>query len=75
MAQQPNQNISMEQIMAFATTPAGKQLLSMLQARGGDDLNRATSLAAAGNMEEAKKSLSSLLSDPQIRNLLKQYGG
>ena len=71
--QQPN--FSMEQAMAFAASPAGRQLISMLQKQSGADLSRAQQLAAAGDMDEAKKTLSSLLSDPAIQNLLKQYGG
>ena len=35
----------------------------------------AKTLAEAGNTEEAIKALSSLLSDPQIRELLKKFGG
>lgn len=76
MAQnQPSQNFSMEQAMAFASSPAGKQLLTLLQRKGGSDLARAQALAAAGDMTKAKDSLSSLLSDPQIRSLLKQLEG
>lgn len=68
-------NISMEQAMAFAASPAGQKLLAMIQRKGGNELQAAKDLAASGNMEQAKKALSSLLSDPQFQNILKQYGG
>lgn len=74
MAQQNPQNFSMEQAMAFAASPAGQQLIAMLQKKGSDDLSNAQKHAAAGNMEQAKDALSSLLSDPQIRAILKQFG-
>ena len=76
MAQnQSSQNFSVEQAMAFASTPAGRQLLSLLQKKGGDDLQKAKNFAAAGDMNQAKDALSSMLSDPQIQALLKQLGG
>ena len=70
-----NHGISMEQIMAFAASPAGKQLIELLQSKSGADLSKAQSFAAAGNMEQAKAELSSLLSDPKIQALLRQFGG
>ena len=66
---------SMEQAMAFAATPAGKQLISFLQSRGNVDLAKLQVQAAAGNTEGIKKELSSLLTDPQVQALLKQFGG
>lgn len=70
-----NQPFSMEQAMAFAGTPAGRQLIALLQRKGGTDVQKAKSLAEAGNMEDAAKALSSLLSDPAIQELLKNFGG
>ena len=70
-----NQPFSMEQAMAFAGTLAGRQLITLLQSKGSPDIQKAKSLAEAGRMEDAGKALSSLLSDPQIRELLKNFGG
>lgn len=70
-----NNGISMEQIMAFAASPAGKQLIELVQNKSGADLSKAQSYAAAGNMEQAKNELSSLLEDPKIKELLRQFGG
>ena len=66
---------SREQAMAFAASPAGKQLIALLQSRNGVDISRVQELAAAGNMEQAKAELSSLLSDPKIKEFMKQFGG
>ena len=76
MTQDPNfpQNFSVEQAMAFAASPAGQRLISMLQKKSGDQLDAAKMHAAAGNMDQAKSALSSLLSDPQVQALLKQFG-
>lgn len=66
---------SMEQALAFAASPAGQQLIRMLQQKSGVDLNKAQSYAAAGNMEGAKSELSSFLNDPNVAAILKQFGG
>lgn len=70
-----NRNFSMEQAMAFANSPAGRQLMQVLQQKGGHDLTKAEALASAGDMEGAKNALSSLLKDPQIQKLLNNLGG
>ena len=75
MAQnQPLKNFSMEQAMAFAASPAGKQLMALMQQKGGAELTKAQALAASGDMAKAKDALAALLTDPQIQALLKQFG-
>jgi len=66
---------SMEQAMAFAASPAGRQLIRLLQQNSGTDFSKAQEYAAAGNMEGAKAELSSLLKDPKVTAILKQFGG
>ena len=75
MAQQNPQNISIEQIKAFASSPVGQQLLAMVQQSAGSDIAKAQEQAATGNMAEAKQTLSTLLKDPKIQSLLRQFGG
>ncbi len=60
------------QLMKLAQSPAGKQLLAMLQASGGNTLQNAVKKASDGNYDEAKAMLSSLLNNPQAQALLKQ---
>ncbi len=69
------QNFSMEQAMKIANSPAGRQLITLLQQRGGDDFQKAMANAASGNFEMAKDSLSSVLQDPKVTALLKELGG
>lgn len=66
---------SMEQAMAFAASPAGQQLIRMLQQKSKADFAKAQEYAAAGNMEGAKAELSALLNDPKVIAILKQFGG
>lgn len=63
-------NIS--ELMKLAQSPAGQQLLAMLQNAKGGALENAFAQASAGNMEAAKNALSPLLSTPQAQTLLKQ---
>lgn len=75
MAQNNHQDFSVEQAMAFAASPAGQKLISLLQKSGSKDLEAARQHASTGNMEQAKAALSELLKDPQVHALLKQFGG
>ena len=68
-------SFSMEQAMAFASSPAGRQLIELIGHQSGVDLGKAQSYAAAGDMEQAKAELSSLLNNPKIVELLRQFGG
>lgn len=60
------------QLMKLAQSPAGQQLIAMLQHSGGDALQSAMNKASAGDYSQAKKLASSLLTDPKARALLKQ---
>ncbi len=73
--QEPSGNVDMRKVMEFAGTSAGRQLLKLLQSQNNAELQNAVSRAAAGDYESAKRSLSALLEDPQIRELLKQLEG
>ena len=75
MTPQNPQNFSLEQLKAFASSPAGQQLLAMVQQSANTDFDKAQKQAASGNMEDAKKTLSTLLKDPKIQSLLQQFGG
>jgi hypothetical protein len=59
-------------LMKIAQSPAGQKLLSMLQSSNGPQLQHIASTAAAGNLEEAKQTISSLLNSKEARDLLKQ---
>lgn len=66
--QQPDRN----QILALAKSEAGQKLLQALQQENGASAEKAASLAAAGDMEQAKQMLSGMLQNPDIQNLLKE---
>lgn len=59
-------------LQKIAQSPAGQQLLALLQDGNAGNLNRIAAAASSGNLEEAKQSLRSLLSTKEARDLLKQ---
>ena len=68
-------NFSIPQAMQFADTPAGKQLLALLQQADSSAMQAAANAAASGNMNAAKDALAPLLESEEIAKLLRQLGG
>ncbi len=66
-------NFSMEEAMRLAQTPAGQQLLTLLQQNSA--ARQAAGQAAAGDYQAVRESLAPLLKDPQFAALLRQMGG
>lgn len=62
----------MTELFRLAQTPAGRQLIAMLQKSGGARLNEAIAKAASGDYAQAKETLSDLLSSPEAQVLLKE---
>ena len=70
---QRNQNsFTMEDAIRLAGTPAGQQLINLLKSSTDRNMDSARKAVEAGDMEQAKKSLSSLLKSPDIQKLLKE---
>lgn len=62
----------MNEILRLARSPAGQQLVALLQRNGGEELEKALSNASAGNYDAARQSISSLLRAPEVQAILKQ---
>ena len=60
----------MGELIRIAQTPAGRQLIGLLQKQGGSQLQKAIACAAAGDYPAAKDILSELLSTPEAQKLL-----
>ena len=65
---------NMKEAMKLANSDAGRQLYEMLKRTQGQQLQSAMDQAASGNYEEVKRTLSSLLADPEARKLLSKMG-
>ena len=64
-----------QQAMKLAQSPAGQQLIRLLQTNGGTELRAAMEQAAAGDYSQVQKTLSSLIQDPKAQQLFEQMGG
>ena len=62
----------LSQLVQLAQSPAGRQFLDFLQKNGGYSLQNALSQASAGNYEDAKAALRTLLQTPEAKVLLSQ---
>ena len=68
-------NFSMEDAMALANSPAGQQLLALLQQSDPEALRRAMHQASSGNFIQAKDALTPLFASEEAKKLLQQLGG
>lgn len=70
-----SQDFSIEEVQRLAGSPAGQQLLQLLQQRDSGQLQRAMELASGGNYREAGSALQSLLASAEAQKLIQQLGG
>ena len=70
-----SQDFSMDEIMRVAKSPAGQQLIAMLQKQSSAKLEEAVSQAKTGDYAQASQTLSTMLSSPEAQKLLKELGG
>ena len=68
MQQTPN----ISELIHMAQTPAGQQLIALLQKQDSAQLQQAITYAVSGDYNRAKEILSKLLSSPEAQALLKK---
>lgn len=61
--------------MRLAQTPAGKQLIDLLQNNHSEQLQNALQLVSDGDYSQAKDAINAFLSTPDAKALLEQFGG
>lgn len=66
--------ISMEDLIKLAASPAGQQLLQLLQNSDPDAMQKAMQKASSGDLSGAKAAISGFTKDPQVQKLLEQMG-
>lgn len=66
---------SLREAMRLAKTPAGQQLMALLQRSCGSELQKAMDRASAGDYAQAQQTISRLLQSPEAQALLKQMKG
>lgn len=70
-----SQDFSMDDVMRIANSPAGQQLISMLQQADSASLQEVSRQANAGNYDQASHILNQMLSSPEAKDLIKTLGG
>ena len=70
-----SQDFSMKDAQRLAGTTEGQKLMQLLQQQDAGQLQKVMDAAGSGNYQEAGKLLSSLLSSPEARQLIRQLGG
>lgn len=70
-----SQDFSIKEAQRLANSPAGKELIGLLQRGDSAAMQRAMDLAAAGDYAAAGKTLNALLSSPEAQALIQQLGG
>ena len=73
--QKNSENFSMQEALRLAKSDAGQQLLAHLQRADSEHLKQAMEQAAAGNLEQAKNTLSALLASEEAQALIKKLEG
>lgn len=68
-------DFSMQDALRLVNSPAGRQLLTLLQQTDPAALRKAMEQASGGDYSQAKQSLAPLLASEEVQALLRQLGG
>ncbi|MGM9589520.1 MAG: hypothetical protein ACI3V0_05035 [Faecousia sp.] len=71
----PDFEKTIPQAKKLAQSPEGQQLAALLQQLGGSNLQQAMERAAKGDFSQAQQVISTLMENPQARQLLEKLGG
>ena len=70
--QKNSEDFSVQEAMRLAKTPAGQQLIALLQQERGDKIQAIIRLAQQGNMQAAGNALQQVLSSSDAQKLVKE---
>ena len=66
---------SVQKAMQLARSPAGQQLMALLKQTPPEVLQKASTQASNGDVEQLRKTLETFMASEDVRKLLKQLGG
>lgn len=72
MENKPDSPVDLSEVMRMAQSPAGQQLLALLQKNNADELRSAMEKASTGDYSQARKTINAFLSTPEAKALLEQ---
>lgn len=67
-----NNRRDFQEAMRIAQSPAGQELIKLLQSQGGDALKQAMGKAAEGDYSQARETLGTLLQSEEAKKLMKK---
>jgi hypothetical protein len=73
--QKNSDNFSIQEAMRLAKSPAGQQLLNLLQQSDPDALKKAMQQASAGDYSQIQQTLAPFMASEDVQKLLRQMGG
>ena len=73
--QKNSDNFSMQEALRLAKSPAGQQLLALLQQSDPETLNKAMQQASTGDYSQIRQTLAPLLASEDVQKFLQQMGG
>ena len=73
--QKNSENFSFQDAMHFANSPAGKQLIALLQQSDPNAMQKAMEQASSGDYEKARQALEPFLALEEVKKLMRQLGG
>ena len=68
-------HISMQEAMRMAKSPAGQQLLTLLQQSDPETIEKAMAQASSGDFSQISETLAPILASEDVKKLLQQMGG
>lgn len=68
-------HISMQEAMRMAKSPAGQQLLTLLQQSDPETIQKAMAQASSGDFSQISETLAPILASEDVKKLLQQIGG
>lgn len=72
--QKKSEDFSVQEALRLAKSPAGRQLIAMLQRSDNGQLQQAMQQASNGDYTKASQTLSTLLGSEEAQSLLKELG-
>ena len=73
--QKKSDDFSVQEAMRLARSPAGQQLLALLQQKNSPMLQKAMEEAAAGDYSAVQKTMAAALANPEVQQLLSRMRG
>lgn len=70
--QNKQENFSMQDAMRLANSSAGKELLALLKENSDGTVEQARKQAEQGDFGQVKKTLSALMQNPKVQELLEE---